>query len=136
MRTCSEATKTAIEPVDNNPPGDIPGWLHAAIWDALHDKPMSLRRELRMCEALGIEPPLQPVEVLPCPIHGIPHVAGPCSHDGPIAAVVVLHEGEAVRQTKRQRQPSPELARIMRAFSKLTPQEVSGGCYTRKGERR
>lgn len=99
---------------------------------AMGKKPMTASVAGEWMIATGELPRL--VEVEPCPIHGIPHVAGPCSQDGPVVAVVTLAPGETVR--KAPRQPAPELARIMRAFSKLQPQSASGGRYDRYGRRR
>ena len=67
MRRCYLSTKSAIVSrgvVCVNAKEN--GWLRAAVWDALHDKPMSLRRERRMCVALGIEPPSRTVYWRPC----------------------------------------------------------------------
>ena len=57
MRTCSAATIQKIETHTDYPHfRGRPGWLVTALWDALHNRPMSLKRERRMCAALGLEP--------------------------------------------------------------------------------
>ena len=43
-----------------------PAWLRVAVNDALHGKPMSLRRERRMCAELGIAMPQRPRYWRPC----------------------------------------------------------------------
>ena len=57
-RTTSTATKAQIASLSTKP--TKPAWLKLAIYDALHDKPMSLAREHRMCTALFIERPTRP----------------------------------------------------------------------------
>ena len=44
-----------------------PAWVVTAAWDAIHNRPMSAKRERRMCEALGIDPPPVMVETPACP---------------------------------------------------------------------
>ena len=56
MRTCTDYTKHKIEQMGYF--RNHPAWLRVAVNDALHDKPMSARRERHMCDELGIE--LQP----------------------------------------------------------------------------
>ena len=58
MRTTTQTTKRRIERLGVKP--TKPAWLKLAIYDALHDKPMSLAREHRMCTALFIERPTRP----------------------------------------------------------------------------
>ena len=58
MRTATQATKRRIARLGVKP--TKPEWLKLAIYDALHDKPMSLAREHRMCTALFIERPTRP----------------------------------------------------------------------------
>ena len=57
MRTCNETTKAQIMALDpktiKHPPHDA--WVVAAVWDALHDRPMSVKRERRLRLALGLE---------------------------------------------------------------------------------
>ena len=56
MRTCSAATIQKIETHTDYPHfRGRPGWLVTALWDALHNRPMSLKRERRMCAALGLD---------------------------------------------------------------------------------
>lgn len=119
MRKCTDTTKREI--VAQRHFGPLPGWLLAACHDALHDKPMSLERERRICAALGIEAPPNEYAVPECPgCGGAPHVA----HDGcnghPVAAVVVLAPGETVTKRKPRRysridqMPTAMLARAIR----------------------
>jgi len=58
MRTTTQTTKHRIDRLGVKP--TKPAWLKLAIHDALHDKPMSLARERRMCTALFIEYPTRP----------------------------------------------------------------------------
>jgi hypothetical protein len=107
MRTCSETTKADLAALGwfpHSPP--TPAWAVAAFWDAMHERPMSRKREDRMRQALGMEA-LPVIEEVPvCPIHGVVHDAGPCAEDKPIAAVVALAPGETVRRpAKAKRRP-------------------------------
>ena len=107
MRTCTDATKAIIASQvaaqgSYRYDGFAPA-LEAAIWDALHDKPMSLARERRMCKALGIEAPPNEYAVPECPgCGGAPHVAREGCH-GNGGTAVVLADGETVRKTAAQR---------------------------------
>ena len=57
MRTCTETTKAQIVALDpktiKHPPHSAA--TVAAVWDALHDRPMSVKRERRLRLALGLE---------------------------------------------------------------------------------
>ena len=58
MRTCNLSTRRKIEAHSDFPYfRDYPKWLQVAIWDSLNDRSVSLHRERRICDALGIEPP-------------------------------------------------------------------------------
>jgi len=102
-RTTSPTTKVVIASLSQKP--TKPTWLKLALHDALHNKPMSLERERRMCEALGIDAPPNEYAVPECPgCGGAPHVAREgCNGNGGHA--VVLAPGETVRRHgQRQRQ--------------------------------
>lgn len=62
MRTCSQTTKVQIVALDpktiKHPPHSAA--TVAAAWDALHDRPMSAKRERRLRLALGLEPSTRP----------------------------------------------------------------------------
>ena len=93
-RTTSTATKVKIASLSAKP--TKPAWLKLALHDAIHDKPMSLERERRMCAALGIEAPPPEYSVPACPgCGGEPHV-GACHGNG--GEAVVLADGETVRR--------------------------------------
>ena len=93
QRRCTDATRRNIEAM---PPynGFAPA-LTTAIHDAINGKPMSLKRERRMCEALGLEPPPVMVETPACPDCGSVHNGGRCNGQ-PVTVRLV-----------RQRQPPP-----------------------------
>ena len=68
MRTCNETTKAQIMALDpktiKHPPHSAA--TVAAVWDALHDRPMSAKRERRLRLALGLEPSTRPCYYRPC----------------------------------------------------------------------
>ena len=97
-RRCSDATKRLLVSQNGNLPKSPP-WLAAAQWDALHNRPMSLRRERRMCQVLGFDLPSEPQEVEPCPDCGNVHT-GRCN-GRPVATVACLAPGEVVRKAPR-----------------------------------
>lgn len=98
MRTATTSTTQQIATLSAKP--TKPAWLKLALHDALHDKPMSLSRERRMCAALGIEAPPNEYAVPECPgCGGAPHVAREgCNGNG--GPVVVLAPGETVRRPR------------------------------------
>ena len=53
MRMCSPSTIDELRRLGRLP--TKPAWLKLAVYDALNDKPMSLKRERRMCAALGLD---------------------------------------------------------------------------------
>jgi beta-galactosidase GanA len=55
MRTCSNETKAKL--MRRNAPPLHPGWVLSAYWDALNNKPMSVNREKKLCEAMGLNKP-------------------------------------------------------------------------------
>jgi hypothetical protein len=97
MRTATTSTTQQIATLSAKP--TKPAWLKLALHDALHDKPMSLARERRMCAALGIDAPPNEYAVPECPgCGGAPHVAREgCNGNGGTA--VVLAPGETVRRS-------------------------------------
>lgn len=64
MRQCSPSTADNIARFDSLP--TKPTWLKLALSDVRNGKPMSLKRERRMCEALGIDPPQRKRYYRPC----------------------------------------------------------------------
>lgn len=64
-RTCTDATRRQIKALDDFPMGKG-RWLNAALSDCYHGKPMSIERERRMCEALGIDAPQRKPYWRPC----------------------------------------------------------------------
>ena len=64
MRQCTQSTADNIARLDNLP--TKPTWLKLALSDVRNGKPMSLKRERRMCEALGIDPPQRKRYYRPC----------------------------------------------------------------------
>ena len=64
MRQCSPSTADNIARLDSLP--TKPTWLKLALSDVRNGKPMSLKRERRMCEALGIDPPQRKRYYRPC----------------------------------------------------------------------
>jgi hypothetical protein len=90
---------------------------------------MSRKREDRMRCELGLAPLPVVQEVAVCPIHGVVHDAGPCTTDGPVAAVVVLAPGETVR---RQRGPwvskaKPEVAAMVAGLEACLERKTNRG---------
>ena len=118
MRTCTDATKREIAAQRHF--GPLPAWLLTACHDALHGKPMSLKRERRLCAALNIEAPPNEYAVPECPgCGGAPHVAREgCRGNG--GTVVVLSDGQKVttkrprRYTRSTDMPVSMLARAIR----------------------
>jgi hypothetical protein len=110
MRTATISTTQQIATLSAKP--TKPAWLKLALYDALHDKPMSLSRERRMCVALGIEAPPNEYAVPECPgCGGAPHVAREgCNGNG--GTVVVLAPGERVTTPRGpwQSKARPEVA--------------------------
>ena len=106
MRTCNELTRsqiTAYGPENvKHPP--LPAWCVSAVWDALHDRPISLERENKMRAALGLEPLPAMIEVPPCPDCGSAHT-GRCNGK-PVAEVIV----------KTARVVHPDVARMVRGL--------------------
>ena len=64
MRKCTRSTADNIARFDSLP--TKPTWLKLALSDVRNGKPMSLKRERRMCEALGIDPPQRKRYYRPC----------------------------------------------------------------------
>ena len=64
MRQCTRSTADNIARFDSLP--TKPTWLKLALSDVRNGKPMSLKRERRMCEALGIDPPQRKRYYRPC----------------------------------------------------------------------
>ena len=64
MRTCDQSIKRQIEALGPKP--TKPAWLVTAVWDALNDRPMSRKREVRMCKALGLDPGTRTPYYRPC----------------------------------------------------------------------
>ena len=55
-RRCSRSTVDQIRAISKNiTHSRYPAWVVTAVWDALHNRPMSLKRERRMCAALGLD---------------------------------------------------------------------------------
>ena len=80
MRTCNETTAQQIRAMSKNITHPrYPAWVVTAAWDAIHNRPMSAKRERRMCEALGIDPPPVMVETPACPDCGSVHNGGRCN---------------------------------------------------------
>jgi beta-galactosidase GanA len=52
MRTCSKETKAKL--MHRSAPPLHPGWVLSAYWDALNDRPMSVNREKKLREAMGL----------------------------------------------------------------------------------
>lgn len=122
MRTTSAATKRRIASLSTKP--TKPAWLKLALHDAIHDKPMSLERERRLCLALDIQPPPVEYSIPACPgCNGEPHT-GSCN-GRPVAAVVVLTPGQRVttprprRYSRIDQMPVADLARAIRDRAKL-----------------
>ena len=63
-RTTSPTTKQEIASLSAKP--TKPTWLKLAIHDALHERPMSAKRERRLRLALGLEPSTRPCYYRPC----------------------------------------------------------------------
>jgi hypothetical protein len=124
MRTCTDATKAIIASQvaaqgSYRYDGFAPA-LEAAIWDALHERSMSLARERRMCAALGIEAPPNEYAIPECPgCGGEPHVAREGCH-GNGGHAIVLAPGERVttprprRYSRIDQMPVSMLARAIR----------------------
>lgn len=116
-RTTTPATKAQIASLGQKP--TKPAWLKLALHDALHDKPMSLDRERRMCAALGIDAPPNEYAVPECPgCGGAPHVANDGCNGHAVAGVVVLAPGETVRRPRGawQSKAKPEVAAMVRGL--------------------
>lgn len=117
-RTATYSTKQEIASLSAKP--TKPAWLKVAIHNAIHDRPMSRKREDRMRLALGMKPLPVVAEVPVCPIHGVVHDAGPCATDAPVVAVVALSPGQRVttsrpwRYTRLADMPVSMLARAIR----------------------
>ncbi len=109
MRTCSETTKAQVAAMSAKP--TKPAWMKLALYDALNDKPMSEKRERRMCAWLNIEAPAVLVSVHPCPsceARGIvkSHADGlDCHSNGGHA--IVLAPGETVRRPAKAKRRRP-----------------------------
>ena len=97
MRQCTRSTADNIARFDSLP--TKPTWLKLALSDVRNGKPMSLKRERRMCEALGIDPPPVMVETPACPDCGSVHNGGRCNGK-PVTVVL-----------RRQRTPPPAWVR-------------------------
>ena len=52
MRTCSKETKAQL--MRKSPPSLSKGWVRVAYWDAVNDRPMSIKREKKLREAMGL----------------------------------------------------------------------------------
>lgn len=52
MRTCSKTTKAQL--MRKSPPSLSKSWVRVAYWDAVNDRPMSIKREKKLREALGL----------------------------------------------------------------------------------
>jgi hypothetical protein len=129
MRTCSETTKAdlaALGYFPHCPP--TPAWAVAAYWDAMHERPMSRKREDRMRRELGLAPLPVVQEVAVCPVHGVVHDAGPCTDDRPVAAVVVLAPGERVVTPRGpwQSKAKPEVAAMVRGLEACLARKAAG----------
>ena len=116
MRTATTSTTQQIATLSAKP--TKPAWLKLALHDALHDKPMSLSRERRMCAALGIEAPPNEYAVPECPgCGGAPHVAREgCNGNG--GTVVVLADGDRVTTPRGPwvSKARPEVAAMVRGL--------------------
>lgn len=55
MRTCSNETKAKL--MRRSAPPLHPAWVLTAYWDALNNRPMSVNREKKLCEAMGLNKP-------------------------------------------------------------------------------
>ena len=120
-RTTSPATKAQIASLSTKP--TKPAWLKLALHDAIHDKPMSLERERRMCAALGIEAPPNEYAVPECPgCGGEPHV-GACNGNGGTA--IVLAPNETVRRQGQSR-PRPAVRRPWMGYELSAAMDAAG----------
>ena len=52
MRTCSKETKAQL--MRKGAPSLSKGWVRVAYWDAINNRPMSLKREKELREAMGL----------------------------------------------------------------------------------
>lgn len=136
MRTCSVSTIEKLSTLGwypHNPPSKP--WVVTAYWDAIHNRPMSLKRERRLCMEMGIEPPPHEHNVPACPDCGDVHT-GRC-HGKPVAAVVTLAPGEVVTKAPRKRKPPlpwvREATANLEALLEGAPKPPSERRYNRKG---
>ena len=119
MRQCSPSTADNIARLDSLP--TKPTWLKLALSDVRNGKPMSLKRERRMCEALGIDPPPVMVETPACPDCGEPHVATVGCGGQPVTVRLVRPDGTS----KRKRYWRPCLPHDMTADQKRRIMEIA-----------